>query len=130
MSALLRVVGGVARRESDGAVLMARRPPGGRHGGLWEFPGGKVEAGETDEEALARELQEELGVVAEVGALIAVGQDERIELWCYAVRLLGEPQALDHDALCWVLPDALPSLPSPPADQPTIDALAHPHRRV
>lgn len=130
MSALLRVVGGVARRESDGAVLMARRPPGGRHGGLWEFPGGKVEAGETDEEALARELLEELGAVAEVGALIAMGQDERIELWCYAVRLLSEPQALDHDALCWVSPDDLRALPSPPADQPTIDALAHPHRRV
>jgi hypothetical protein len=59
-----------------------------------------------------------------------VGQDERIELRCYAVRLLGEPQALDHDALCWVSPDALSHLPSPPADQPTIDALAHPLRRV
>ena len=130
MSALRRVVGGVARREADGAVLMARRPPGGRHGGLWELPGGKVEAGESDAEALARELLEELGVVAEVGALIAVGQDERVELWCYAVRLSGEPQALDHDALCWVSPDDLHRLPTPPADQPTIDALAHPLRRV
>jgi len=62
---VIRVVAGVLVR--DGNVLVCRRPPGGAHPGKWEFPGGKVEAGETLEQALARELREELGVAATLG---------------------------------------------------------------
>ncbi len=85
----VRVVGAVIERR--GAVLMARRPPGRRHAGLWEFPGGKVEPGEDDATALARELLEEMAVACVVGELVAEGGDDRVVLACYRVQLLGEP---------------------------------------
>lgn len=118
----VRVVGAVAQRGER--VFLARRPPGGRHGGLWEFPGGKVEPGESDAQALARELREELDVQAEVGALLAVGADEAIELWCYAVTLAGEPRGAPGQELGWWPLDALMTLDTPPADRPAIEALA------
>jgi len=118
----LRVVGAVARR--DGRVLMARRLPGGAHGGLWEFPGGKVEAGEPDADALLRELREELGVEGTVGELVADGRDERVHLWCYEVVLHGAPTPLLGQELAWFTRAELCSLDVPPADRPTIRALA------
>jgi 8-oxo-dGTP diphosphatase len=118
----VRVVGAVIER--DGAVLMARRPPGRRHAGLWEFPGGKVEPGESDAVALARELLEEMAVASVVGELVAEGGDERVVLACYRVRLLGEPVALFHDRLAWMPLTELRDLPTPPADQATILAIA------
>lgn len=66
----LRVAAAVVRR--DGALLMTQRPPGGPIGLLWEFPGGKIEAGETPEQALSREIREELGVEARTGETLAV----------------------------------------------------------
>ncbi|MCB9791911.1 MAG: (deoxy)nucleoside triphosphate pyrophosphohydrolase [Alphaproteobacteria bacterium] len=115
------MVGAVALRGQE--VFMARRPPGGRHGGLWEFPGGKVEAGESDQEALRRELMEELGVPVEVGPLIAVGHDETIELHCYQVRLGGAPVPREGQELRWFSRAELPLLTTPPADTPAIRAL-------
>jgi 8-oxo-dGTP diphosphatase len=118
----IRVVGAVIER--DGAVLMARRPPGRRHAGLWEFPGGKVEPGEQDAAALARELLEELATPCTVGDLVAEGGDDRVILACYRVRLLGDPIPLFHDRLSWVPLQRLREIETPPADQATIQALA------
>lgn len=117
----VRVVGAVIERR--GAALMARRPPGRRHAGLWEFPGGKVEPGEDDQTALARELLEEMAVASVVGELVAEGGDDRVVLACYRVELLGEPVALFHDRLAWVPLGELRKLPTPPADQATILAI-------
>lgn len=117
----VRVVGAVAVRA--GAVLMARRPPGRRHEGLWEFPGGKVEKGEDDATALARELLEELGAPCVVGPLVAESGDERVVLACYRVELLGEPIALFHDQLAWIPLEQLPDVETPPADRATVLAL-------
>jgi len=116
----IRVVGGVAIR--DGRVLMARRPAG-RHAGLWEFPGGKVEPGEDDPTALARELLEELAVPVVVRDLVARGTDGRVVLSCYRVDLLADPLPLYHDRLAWIPLGDLPALPTPPADRATVLAL-------
>ena len=83
--------------ERDGAVLLARRKPGGPHGGLWEFPGGKVELNELPEEALAREIYEEFGVAVEIGEFIVASVHAyahvAVDLRAYAVRLLdGAPR--------------------------------------
>jgi mutator protein MutT len=117
----VRVVGAVVERR--GTVLMARRPPGRRHAGLWEFPGGKVEPGEDDPTALARELLEEMAVASVVGDLVAEGGDDRVVLACYRVQLLGEPVALFHDRLAWIPLAELRELSTPPADQATILAI-------
>jgi mutator protein MutT len=117
----IRVVGAVIER--DGAVLMARRPPGRRHAGLWEFPGGKVEPGEDDPTALSRELLEELAAPCVVGDLVAEGGDDRVVLACYRVRLLAAPIPLFHDQIAWVPLTDLRSLQTPPADQAAVQAL-------
>jgi 8-oxo-dGTP diphosphatase len=116
------VVGAVIER--DGAVLMARRPPGRRHAGLWEFPGGKVEPGEVDAPPQARELIEELAAPGVVGDLVAEGGDERVVLACYRVRLLADPIPLFHDQLAWIPIAQLRGIETPPADQATVQALA------
>ncbi len=103
-------------------MLMAQRGPGS-YEGLWEFPGGKVEPGEDEREALRRELLEELGVDARVGEHLATGCDERVELRCYRVELMGEPAALEHAALAWFRLSELADLPVPPADVPAVRAL-------
>ena len=109
--------------ERDGAVLLARRKTGGPHGGLWEFPGGKVERGELPEQALARELYEEFGVAAEVGRFIVASvhayAHAAVDLRAYAARLLdGVPRLTDHDALAWVPLGELEGYPMPAADLP------------
>jgi 8-oxo-dGTP diphosphatase len=102
---VLEVVAAVI--ESDGRILACRRRPEKDAGGKWEFPGGKVEAGETHEQALAREIREELGVEIEVGERITLDDTEvgtrTIRLSCWWARLIGAgPSAsTDHDQLRW-----------------------------
>jgi len=98
----------------DGCVLLAQRRPGGLLGGLWEFPGGKQEPGETLEDCLRRELREELGIEVEVGprllTLAHAYTHFRITLHAFTCRhASGEPQALDCAAWRWVAPDDLAS---------------------
>lgn len=124
---VIRVVGAIVER--NGAVFAARRNAERSAGGLWEFPGGKIEAGETAEEALRRELQEELGVDVAVGpfvdrSLSGVGT-ARIELSCYVAQFEGEdPTASsDHDAMQWVPLEELSTLQWAPGDVPLLDGL-------
>ncbi len=113
-----------------GEVLIAQRPPGKALAGRWEFPGGKVDAGETERSALARELREELGIEvlsARPFMRLAHAYEERdVELSLWMVeRFSGEPRALDAQALKWVAPAALAAEDILEADQPFIQALRH-----
>ncbi|HOT91869.1 MAG TPA: A/G-specific adenine glycosylase [Anaerolineae bacterium] len=115
------VVAAVTCRD-DGRVLVARRREDDMLGGLWEFPGGKREDGETLPDALRREMQEELGIeVAVDEQLIAVEHAYthfRITLYAFACRLVaGEPTCLDCDAFRWVMPEELATLPMSVADR-------------
>lgn len=107
--------------------MLASRRTGPPHlAGLWEFPGGKVDAGETDAEALARELREELGCEAVIGARI--GPDlligETAVLRIYLAHLTaGEPQLLDHDAHRWLTAGELDDVPWIPVDAPVVEEL-------
>lgn len=124
MGRLIRVAAAVIAR-ADGAVLLARRAPGREHAGLWEFPGGKLEPGESPEACLARELREEFGIEAEVGAFLARGAAGPVELLGYrACIVAGEPRLSDHDALAWVAPADLAAYPMPPADLPIAAVIA------
>jgi len=126
---LLPVVA-VALLRGDGQVLMQKRPAHREHGGLWEFPGGKVEPGETPKAALIREITEELGLTLAAEALTPLGfaADEAppagttrrpVVILLYTCRTWqGEPTCLDAEALGWFAPDALASLPMPPLDIP------------
>ncbi len=118
---LIRVVAAVA--QSKGQVFLARRPPRGVHGGLWEFPGGKVEPGETDEQALRRELWEELRLRVEVHGLLAVGQDDQIALWCYRCSWQGAARPTEEQDVQWVSIEKLHTLDVPPADEAAVRAL-------
>jgi 8-oxo-dGTP diphosphatase len=113
---------------TDGRVLACERSAPAEVAGRWEFPGGKVEPGETDEQALARECAEELGVRVEVGA--RVGPDVplahgRSVLRVFAVRLLeGDvPRALEHTSMRWLAIDELDSVHWLPADKPIVAEL-------
>lgn len=120
----IHVVGAVIVR--DGLVFAARRSPERSAGGLWEFPGGKVEPGEQPTGALHRELAEELGVEVRVGDLTSrhttpVGS-ALIDLACYWAELLTDaPTAsTDHDQMGWFTPEKLSELDLSPADVPII----------
>jgi 8-oxo-dGTP diphosphatase len=111
-------------------VLLQKRAPGRAMAGLWEFPGGKVEAGERPEAALARELEEELGIAVEIGSLTpaafasADNGGRHMLLLLYLCReWRGEPRPLDAAELKWVRPDEMGALPMPPADEPLIPLL-------
>lgn len=119
---------------SDGLVLMQRRPEGAVHGGLWEFPGGKVEPAESPESALLRELDEELGIAAshEVLRHVARAQDDGgagspprpivIDLYIVA-SWQGEPRCLPGAELGWFALETLASLAMPPLDSPLAEGL-------
>jgi 8-oxo-dGTP diphosphatase len=113
---------------TDGRVLACERASPPEAAGRWEFPGGKVEPGESDQQALVRECVEELGVRVEVGD--RVGPDVplahgRAVLRVFAVRLIGgdQPRALEHRSMRWLAADQLDSVPWLPADQPIVAEL-------
>ncbi|GGZ34792.1 8-oxo-dGTP diphosphatase MutT [Asticcacaulis endophyticus] len=113
--------------DDDGRVLIAQRPEGKQLAGLWEFPGGKVEAGETPEAALIRELNEELGITVKQACLapfvFASHTYETFHLLMplYLIRRWdGQPTAIEHQAIKWVKPNDMRSYPMPPADDPLV----------
>jgi 8-oxo-dGTP diphosphatase len=120
------VTAAIIRRQ--GCVLLARRSPGEKLAGFWEFPGGKVEVGETAEDSLARELFEELGIVARIGKKIAESShsDEHgsFRLIAFLVdNIEGEPHPNVHDRLEWARIDDLTSYELLPADIPIAASL-------
>lgn len=111
-----------------GQILIDRRCPGGLLGGLWEFPGGKIELGETVEECIKREILEELGIVIEVGKhLITIDHTYahlRVTLTVHHCRYLtGDPMPIECDEVCWVNLDELDMYAFPKANEQIIDAL-------
>ena len=119
-------------RDGEGRVLLQRALPGKRHAGLWEFPGGKVDPGETPRAALAREIAEELGIaLGEEGMAPAGFADERggegapaLVLFLYTCDAWsGEPAALDGQEWGWFAPVDLAALPLAPMDRTLADRL-------
>jgi 8-oxo-dGTP diphosphatase len=115
-------------RDDQGRVLLSRRPDDRHMGGLWEFPGGKIDAGEAPDSALIRELREELGCEVEVVHPITFAVHEepglRILLLFYESEIVrGEPQGREGQAVAWVPVSDLPSYPTPPADAELIHHL-------
>jgi 8-oxo-dGTP diphosphatase len=126
----LLLVVAVALVDADGRVLIAQRPQGKSLEGLWEFPGGKVDAGERPELALIRELDEELGIGVEEACLAPLTfashayPDFHLLMPLYICRRWnGFVTARENQALKWVFPRDLRAFPMPPADAPLIPAL-------
>ena len=129
-SAKLLLVAACALIDADGRVLIAQRPEGRSMAGLWEFPGGKVEAGERPEETLIRELKEELGIVVRDACLAPLTfashsyPDFHLLMPLYVCRRWeGIPTAQEGQQLKWVRPNRLKDYPMPPADLPLISHL-------
>ena len=124
------LVSAVALIDVDGRVLLAQRPQGKSMAGLWEFPGGKIEPGETPEVALIRELQEELGIDTWASCLAPLTfashtyDDFHLLMPLFACRKWdGTPTSREGQALKWVRGNALRDYPMPPADIPLISIL-------
>ncbi|MFN4358505.1 (deoxy)nucleoside triphosphate pyrophosphohydrolase [Sphingopyxis alaskensis] len=124
------VVAAAALVDRDGRLLVQQRPEGLAMAGLWEFPGGKLEPGETPEMALIRELDEELGIAVDQACLAPACfasdmlGDRHLLLLLYVCRKWrGTPIARHASALGWVRPVELHALPMPPADKPLIGLL-------
>jgi len=124
------LVAACALVDADGRVLLAQRPEGKKLAGLWEFPGGKVEPGETPEAALIRELSEEVGVTTKEACLAPLtfasySYDEFHLLMPLFVcrRFEGTARGLEGQALKWVRPRDMRDYPMPPADEPLIPYL-------
>ena len=126
----LVLVAAVALIDADGRVLLTQRPEGKTLAGLWEFPGGKVETGETPEIALIRELHEELGIETWQSCLAPLTfashdyKDFHLLMPLYACRRWqGVPQGREGQALSWVRAARLAEYPMPPADIPLLPIL-------
>jgi 8-oxo-dGTP diphosphatase len=126
----LLLVVAAALIDADGRVLLAQRPKGKRLEGLWEFPGGKIDANERPEDALIRELSEELGIAVQAACLAPLTfasytyEDFHLLMPLYICRKWeGFVQPLDGQTLKWVRPKRLRDYPMPPADEPLIPHL-------
>jgi 8-oxo-dGTP diphosphatase len=112
----------------DGRFLLGQRPAGKVYAGYWEFPGGKVEPGETEALALVRECEEELDVTVEVGPRvgddIVLGHGGAVLRVYLATLLHGTPKPLEHASLRWLAADELETVDWLPADAPIVKALA------
>ena len=122
----MKVTAGIL--EENGRVLIARRGPGRHMAGKWEFPGGKIEPGETPEQSLARELQEELDVRARVGTFLCrtffEGDGVSLELLVFRVEGFdGLPVLREHQEIRWVLPCELFSYDLADSDRRVVQAL-------
>ena len=121
------LVAAAALVDVDGRVLIGKRPQGKQLAGLWEFPGGKVEAGESPEACLIRELNEELGIEINESCLAPfVFASHAYESFHLLMPLYlcrrwnGAVVAREHEALAWVKPNAMEDYPMPPADAPLV----------
>jgi 8-oxo-dGTP diphosphatase len=130
VSVQLVLVAACALIDADGRVLIAERPAGRSMAGLWEFPGGKVEAGETPEATLIRELNEELGIVVKEDCLAPLTfashsyADFHLLMPLYVCRRWeGIVQPQENQRIAWVRPNKLRDYPMPPADLPLISHL-------
>jgi 8-oxo-dGTP diphosphatase len=126
----IQLVAAAALVDADGRVLISQRPQGKSLAGLWEFPGGKVDPGETPEYALMRELREELGVETRPCCFAAAGfsshgyDDFHLLMPLFICRVWrGIPQSLEGQGLAWVMPNRLYDYEMPPADIPLIPIL-------
>lgn len=124
------LVSAIALIDEDGRILLAQRPEGKSLAGMWEFPGGKVEQGETPEAALRREIQEELGLdicdscLAPFTFVTHEYEDFTLLMLLYLCRNWeGIPQSLEGQAITWRFPNEMDSLPMPPADKPIVAML-------
>ncbi|MCA1406207.1 8-oxo-dGTP diphosphatase MutT [Ensifer sp. IC3342] len=124
------LVAACALVDSDGRILLAQRPQGKSLAGLWEFPGGKVEPGETPEATLIRELEEELGIRTKVACLAPLTfashsyDDFHLLMPLYVCRRYeGFAEGREGQPIKWVRPKALRDYPMPPADEPLIPFL-------
>lgn len=124
------LVAACALIDTDGRILLAQRPEGKNLAGLWEFPGGKVEKGETPEETLVRELEEELGIKTKVPCLAPLTfashtyEGFHLLMPLYVCRRFeGIATGMEGQAIKWVRPANLRDYPMPPADEPLIPYL-------
>jgi 8-oxo-dGTP diphosphatase len=120
----INVVGAVI--DQDGRILCAQRGPGGSLGGMWEFPGGKIENGESPRDALIREIDEELRCEIAVGDEVTTTSHEYdfgvvtlTTFWCELVA--GTPTLTEHAEVRWLVPDELHQLEWAPADVPAVE---------
>lgn len=123
-------VSAMALIDPEGRVLLAQRPEGKAMAGMWEFPGGKVEAGETPEACIIREMKEELGVTlcetcfAPLTFVSHAYENFHLVMFLYVARRWeGIPQSLEGQAMCWRRPLEMRDMPMPPADIPLVAAL-------
>ena len=130
MSRKILLVAACALIDADGRILLAQRPEGKSLAGLWEFPGGKVEPGETPEETLIRELDEELGIQTKEACLAPLTfashtyETFHLLMPLYVCRRFeGIPHGREGQAIKWVKPNALRDYPMPPADEPLVATL-------